>query len=150
LRFEVVGELPSRGRTVIVGIGVDLFSVTRVEDDLDKGPQGLRDQIFTPEEIAYCESKRYPGQHFAARFAAKEAVFKALGASGLSGSHWRDVEVRVERTGRSYVILSGKVREAADALHVSNVFLSLSHTRDWAVASVVLEAADDRTGNRAR
>ena len=129
---------------MIVGIGVDLFSVPRVEDDLDKGEQGLRDTIFTPEEIAYCQTKRYPAQHFAARFAAKEAVFKALGASGLSGSHWRDVEVRVERTGRRYVLLHDKEREAADSLHVSNVFVSLSHTRDWAVASVVLEATDGR------
>ena len=129
---------------MIVGIGVDLFSVPRVEDDLDKGEQGLRDSIFTPEEIAYCQSKRYPAQHFAARFAAKEAVFKALGASGLSGTHWRDVEVRVERNGRSYVLLHGKVKDAADQLHVANVFVSLSHTRDWAVASVVLESADGR------
>lgn len=133
---------------MIVGIGVDLFSVPRVEDDLDKGEQGLRDTIFTPEEIAYCQTKRYPAQHFAARFAAKEAVFKALGASGLSGSHWRDVEVRVERNGRSYVLLHGKVKEAADSLRVASVFVSLSHTRDWAVASVVLESSDDRPADR--
>jgi holo-[acyl-carrier protein] synthase len=135
---------------VIVGIGVDLFSVTRVEEDLEKGEQGLRDTIYTPEEIAYCQSKRYPGQHFAARFAAKEAVFKALGASGLSGSHWRDVEVRVERSGRSYVLLHGKVREAADQLKVTAVHVSLSHTRDWAVASVVMEAADGSADARPR
>ena len=135
---------------MIVGIGVDLFSVTRVEDDLEQGEKGLRDTIYTPEEIAYCQSKRYPGQHFAARFAAKEAVFKALGASGLSGSHWRDVEVRVERNGRSYVLLHGKVREAADQLKVTAVHVSLSHTRDWAVASVVMEAADGSADTRAR
>ncbi len=135
---------------MIVGIGVDLFSVTRVEDDLEQGEKGLRDTIYTPEEIAYCQSKRYPGQHFAARFAAKEAVFKALGASGLSGSHWRDVEVRVERNGRSYVLLHGKVREAADQLKVTAVHVSLSHTRDWAVASVVMEAADGSADARAK
>jgi len=135
---------------VIVGIGVDLFSVTRVEEDLEKGEQGLRDTIYTPEEIAYCQSKRYPGQHFAARFAAKEAVFKALGASNLAGQHWRDVEVRVERNGRSYVLLHGKVREAADALHVKTVHISLSHTRDWAVASVVMEAGDGSADARAK
>ena len=135
---------------MIVGIGVDLFSVPRVEDDLDKGEQGLRDTIFTPEEIAYCQSKRYPAQHFAARFAAKEAVFKALGASGLSGTHWREVEVRVERNGRSYVLLHGKVKEAADALCVANVFVSLSHTRDWAVASVVMESTDGRSEDHAK
>jgi holo-[acyl-carrier protein] synthase len=66
---------------MIVGIGVDLFSVTRAEDEIDRPDHGMRDQVFTPEEIAYCESKRYPGQHYAARFAAKEAVFKALGAA---------------------------------------------------------------------
>jgi len=131
---------------MIVGIGVDLFSVTRVEDELDKGDQGLRDHIYTPEEIAYCTTKRYPGQHYAARFAAKEAVFKALGAANLSGQHWRDVEVRSDpHTGRSQVILHGRVKEAATALGVTSVFVSLSHTRDWAVASVVLEASDDRT-----
>ncbi len=135
---------------MIVGIGVDLFSVTRVEDDLEQGEKGLRDTIYTPEEIAYCQSKRYPGQHFAARFAAKEAVFKALGASGLSGSHWRDVEVRVERSGKSYVLLHGKVREAADQLKVTAVHVSLSHTRDWAVASVVMEAADGSADARAK
>jgi len=135
---------------VIVGIGVDLFSVPRVEDDLDRGDQGLRDTIYTPEEIAYCQSKRYPAQHFAARFAAKEAVFKALGASGLAGQHWRDVEVRVERNGRSYVLLHGKVREAADQLKVATVHVSLSHTRDWAVASVVMEAPDGRPDARAQ
>jgi holo-[acyl-carrier protein] synthase len=130
---------------MIVGIGVDLFSVTRIEDELDKGDQGLRDHIYTPEEIAYCEAKRYPGQHFAARFAAKEAVFKALGSANLGSTHWRDVEVRSDpHTGRSHVLLKGKVKEAADALGVTNVFVSLSHTRDWAVASVVLESGDDR------
>jgi len=77
-------------------------------------------------------------------------VFKALGASGLSGSHWRDVEVRVERNGRSYVLLHGPVREAADSLHVASVHISLSHTRDWAVASVVLEAPDGHADDRPR
>ncbi len=127
---------------MIVGIGVDLFSVTRVEDELDKGDAGLRDHIYTPEEIAYCGRKDHPGQHFAARFATKEAVFKALGAANLSGEHWRDVEVRSDpHTGRTYVKLNGKVKEAAEALGVTTVFVSLSHTRDWAVASVVLERA---------
>jgi holo-[acyl-carrier protein] synthase len=129
---------------MIVGIGVDLFSVTRIEDEVDKKEKGLRDQIFTPEEIAYCEAKRYPGQHYAARFAAKEAVFKALGEAGMSGQHWREVEVHGDpHTGRSRVALHGEVKKAADALGAEHVFVSLSHTRDWAVASVVLEGPND-------
>ena len=129
---------------MIVGIGVDLFSVTRAEDEIDRPDHGMRDQVFTPEEIAYCESKRYPGQHYAARFAAKEAVFKALGAAGLSGQHWREVEVHSDpHTGRSRVALHGEVKKAADALGAETVFISLSHSRDWAVASVVLEGPND-------
>jgi len=129
---------------MIVGIGVDLFSVTRAEDEIDRPDHGLRDQVFTPEEIAYCESKRYPGQHYAARIAAKEAVFKALGAVALEGQHWREVEVHSDpHTGKSRVALHGAVKEAADALGAQHVHISLSHTRDWAVASVVFEGPND-------
>ncbi len=129
---------------MIVGIGVDLFSVTRAEDEIDRPDHGLRDQVFTPVEIAYCESKRYPGQHYAARFAAKEAVFKALGAVALKGQHWREVEVHSDpHTGRSRVELHGEVQKAAKTLGAETVHVSLSHTRDWAVASVVFEGPND-------
>ncbi len=129
---------------MIVGIGVDLFSVTRAEDEIDRPDHGLRDQVFTPEEIAYCESKRYPGQHYAARFAAKEAVFKALGGIALAGQHWREVEVHSDpHTGKSRVALHGEVKKAAAARGAEHVHVSLSHTRDWAVASVVLEGPND-------
>ncbi len=129
---------------MIVGIGVDLFSVTRAEDEIDRPDHGLRDQVFTPEEIAYCESKRYPGQHYAARFAAKEAVFKALGGVALEGQHWREVEVHSDpHTGKSRVCLHGDVKKAAATLGAEHVHISLSHARDWAVASVVLEGPND-------
>jgi len=129
---------------MIVGIGVDVFSVTRAETEIDRPDHGLRDEVFTPVEIAYCESKRYPGQHYAARFAAKEAVFKALGAVALEGQHWREVEVHSDpHTGRSRVELHGEVRKAALQLGAEHVHVSLSHARDWAVASVVLEGPND-------
>jgi holo-[acyl-carrier protein] synthase len=129
---------------MIIGIGVDLFSVTRAEDEIDRPDHGLRDQVFTPVEIAYCEAKRYPGQHYAARFAAKEAVFKALGAVALEGQHWREVEVHSDpHTGRSRVELHGEVKKAAEQLGARRVHISLSHARDWAVASVVLEGPGD-------
>jgi holo-[acyl-carrier protein] synthase len=128
-----------------VRVGVDILAVERVSRLLRENV-GIEQEVFTVSELEYCARRARPDEHLAARFAAKEAVFKALGAANLSGQHWRDVEVRSDpHTGRSQVILHGRVKEAAAALGATNVFVSLSHTRDWAVASVVLEASDDRT-----
>ena len=129
---------------MIVGIGVDVFAVARIARELAKEPHGLREQLFTPAEIAYCEAKRYPAPHYAVRFAAKEALFKALGAADVNGASWREVEVRDERSGRSRLILHGRLHAVAESLHADRIFVSLSHTRKWAVANVVLESSEDR------
>jgi len=129
---------------MIVGIGVDVFAVARIAHELAKEPHGLREQLFTPAEIAYCEAKRYPAPHYAVRFAAKEALFKALGAADVNGASWREVEVRDERSGRSRLILHGRLHAVAESLHADRIFVSLSHTRKWAVANVVLESSEDR------
>ena len=133
---------------MIVGIGVDVFAVARIARELAKDSRGLREQLFTPEEIAYCEAKRYPAPHYAVRFAAKEALFKALGPAQVTGSSWREVEVRNESSGRSSLVLHGRLRAAADALHADRIFVSLSHTRQWAVANVVLESSEARPEER--
>ncbi len=129
---------------MIVGIGVDVFAVARMARELAKEPHGLREQLFTPAEIAYCEAQRYPAPHYAVRFAAKEALFKALGSGRVDGGSWREVEVRDERPGRSRLILHGRLRDSAGALHADHVFVSLSHTRKWAIANVVLESSGAR------
>jgi len=133
---------------LIIGIGVDVFAVARIARELAKEPHGLREQLFTPAEIAYCEGKRYPAPHYAVRFAAKEALFKALGAAEVNGASWREVEVRDERSGRSRLILHGRLRHAAAAAHADRIFVSLSHTRKWAVANVVLESTESRAEER--
>ena len=123
---------------MILGIGTDLLDVARMESELEKDGAGFRDRVFTPSEIAYCEARRYPARHFAARFAAKEALFKAL-AGPASDDFWHEAEV--ERTGDQAprLILHGRAKEAADRLGVKSVLVSLSHTDSLASASVVLQ-----------
>jgi holo-[acyl-carrier protein] synthase len=133
---------------MIVGIGVDVFAVARIARELAKDSHGLREQLFTPAEIAYCEAKRYPAPHYAVRFAAKEALFKALGSEQVNGSSWREVEVRNESSGQSRLVLHGRLRDAASALHADRIFVSLSHTRKWVVANVVLESTEERPEER--
>jgi len=123
---------------MILGIGTDLLDVARMAKELKKDGAGFRDAVFTPSEIACCEAKRYPARHFAARFAAKEALFKAL-AAPASPDFWHEVEV--VRTGDEppRLVLHGRAKEAADRLGVRSVLVSLSHTDSLASASVVLQ-----------
>jgi len=121
---------------MILGIGTDLLDVARMARELAKEGAGLRDTVFTPAEISYCEGKRHPARHFAARFAAKEAFYKALGGAGGA---WREIEVENASTGPPRLVLHGSAREAADRRGVHAVLLSLSHTDGLAMASVVLQ-----------
>lgn len=115
---------------MIVGIGVDLCGIERFAESMARTP-GLRERLFTPAEAAL------PDRSLAARFAAKEALAKALGAPGdLS---WLDAEVVTEPSGRPRLDLSGSVARAAAALGVRSVHLSLTHDAGAAAAVVVLE-----------
>jgi holo-[acyl-carrier protein] synthase len=135
---------------MIVGVGHDVFEVSRMEAELCTEDRPVRDDLFTPGEIAYCEGKRYPARHFAARFAAKEALFKALGTGTTRGQLWREVEICNEPTGRPRVLMHGSTRDLVRSRHIDAVFVSLSHTAELAAATVVLESreADTRTGER--
>ncbi|MCL4809204.1 MAG: holo-ACP synthase [Thermoanaerobaculia bacterium] len=123
---------------MIVGIGIDLLDVGRMARELARDGAGFRDDVFSPGETAYCEGMAHPARHFAARFAAKEAFWKAVG-SGPEAVSLRDVEVRRGEAGRPRLVLAGAARRAADRLGVTAAFVSLSHTAALASASVVLE-----------
>lgn len=107
--------------------------------EMRRDPEGFRREIFTDREIAYCEARRYPARHYAARIAAKEAVLKALARGIVDEGSWREVEIRNGRSGRPVVVLHGRTRARAARLRVKQVHLSLSHTSALAAASVVLE-----------
>lgn len=125
---------------MIFGVGCDVLEVARVKKEIEKKGGRFIARIFTPEEIKYATGKRYPERHFAARFAAKEALFKALG-TGLRGKlAWKDVEVRNGPLGKPEMVLSGQAHALAKKQGIKSIFVSLAHTNDVAHASVVLEA----------
>lgn len=124
----------------IVGVGVDVLEIGRMERELRHDGPGFKRQVFLPEEIAECEEGREPARHYAARFAAKEAVLKALATGVMDAASWREVEVRSAGTKPPRVVLYGRTRQQAERLGVCRVFVSLSHTQSLAVASAVLES----------
>jgi holo-[acyl-carrier protein] synthase len=121
---------------MILGIGVDLAEIGRIRAAVENPRTGerFRARVFTPAEIAYCARRRSGHESFAARFAAKEAVMKALGhAVG-----WREIEV-VRGTGAPAIRLHGRAAASAAQLGIRRIHLSLSHTAELAIAYVVAE-----------
>jgi len=122
---------------MIVGVGVDLTPVERMASAMARHPGRLEARLFTDDERAYCVARAEPAQHFAARFAAKEATLKALGVpEGLS---WHEMEVRNDQGGAPRLVLTGEAERAATAKRISRLHLSLSHAGGQAIAMVVAE-----------
>lgn len=126
---------------MIVGVGIDIAPVARFERALRDPEDSFRDAVFTPAEAAYCESKRYPARHFAARFAAKEASLKALGGAGAGVPPLHDVEVCVEDSGVPRIELHGRLRAIVESRRIEAIHVSLTHSEDLAAAIVVMEGA---------
>ncbi len=124
---------------MIVGIGVDIVEIDKLRLAMVRRGERLRNRAFTQSEIQYCEERANQYQHYAARFAAKEAVFKAIGSGWRDGVGWHDVEVRNEMSGKPVITLGGRTLELATRMGVKRAWLSLSHTDQYAVAQVILE-----------
>jgi holo-[acyl-carrier protein] synthase len=132
---------------MIVGLGADLLDVERMERELAREGGGFRDDVFSPGEIAYCSAQAFPARHFAARFAAKEAFWKAVGGAPGPGS-LRDVEVGRSASGAPRLVLQGGAGSAAERLGVTSTFVTMTHTAAFASASVVLESGREADGRR--
>ena len=123
---------------MIIGIGVDLVKVERIERMVKKWNQRFLDRIFTPGEQKYSLSFRVPHPHFAARFAIKEAVLKAIGTGWRGGVKWTEIEVVNEPSGKPRVMVHGKVKSLVEASGATDIQASISHDSEYSVGQVVL------------
>lgn len=124
---------------MIVGLGVDMEEVSRLREVIGRHGRTFLDRVFTSSEVAYCERHRDPAERYAARFAAKEAMMKALGTGWSKGVRWRDIEVTRKPGGRPTIVLHGVAREHADRMGARHINVSLSHSGNFALAEVILE-----------
>ncbi len=124
---------------MIVGSGIDLVEIDRIQRSLDRFGARFLNRVYTRDEQAYCLKKRNAAESLAARFAAKEAGAKALGTGMSYGVTWVEIEVVREPSGRPTLRFHGRAAQMAKKINARRAALSLSHTANLAVASVVLE-----------
>ena len=126
---------------MIIGSGIDLVEIARIQQSMQRYGQRFLNRVFTPAEQAYCLRRRNAAESLAARFAAKEAGAKALGTGISRGVNWLEFEVIREPGGRPALRFLGRAAEIAAQLGVAHVALSLTHTAQLSMASVVVENA---------
>ena len=121
----------------IVGIGTDIVECLRIGRMIEQHGELFLARVFTEREVRYCQGRKRAVEHFAGRWAAKEAILKALGVGWRRGLAWTDVEVRNEAGGRPQVLLCGAAKETAQQLRITDILLSISHCRAYATAHAV-------------
>src|SRR6187397_632965 len=124
----------------VLGIGVDMVETTRIEHSLERFGERFMRRVFTQGEIDYCQSMKYPARHFAARFAAKEAVSKAFGTGIGKSMGWKDIDIHRQPGGQPFVLLEGGAKSLAAERNVTAIWISLSHTDHYAAANAVIES----------
>jgi holo-[acyl-carrier protein] synthase len=124
---------------MIVGSGIDLVEIGRIQQSVERYGKRFLDRVYTAAEQAYCLRKRKSAESLAARFAAKEAGAKALGTGISRGVNWLEIEVIRELGGRPSLRFHGRAAEIAERMGVAHTALSITHTADLSMASVVLE-----------
>jgi holo-[acyl-carrier protein] synthase len=126
----------------IIGIGTDITECLRIARMIERHGELFIDRVYTPDEIKYCRSRKQSTQHFTGRWAAKEAILKALGTGWRKGISWRDMEVRNEPGGRPVVAVRGGLKEVIQQLGIADVLVTISHCRTHATATAVALGRD--------
>ena len=130
----------------VVGIGTDIVECLRIAQMVDRHGELFVNRVYTSREIQYCQSRKQATQHFAGRWAAKEAVLKALGTGWIKGISWRDVEVANDEAGRPSIILHGGAKEVAQKMEIGEMLISISHCRSHATAYALALAGRPSVG----
>lgn len=126
---------------MLKGVGTDLVDVERIAQKLIKA-NGFKELVFSEREITYCELKTNKFEHYAARFAAKEAFFKALGTGWADHTSFNEVEVINDLSGKPDLILTGQTQKTLSGQRIAKILVSLSHTKSMASAVVIIEIAE--------
>ncbi len=123
---------------MIIGIGTDIIQTKRIAESMDT--TGFKEKVFSENEIIYCEKKANKFENFAGRFAAKEAFFKALGTGWRGGIAFNEVEIENDELGKPSIRLLGETQKLLKKREIGTIHLSLSHVKEMAIATVILEA----------
>lgn len=123
---------------MIAGVGIDMIEVERIKHNIENDA-GFKEMIFSTNEMAYCEAKAKKFEHYAARFAAKEAFLKALGTGWTTGIHFNEIEVVHDANGKPDMVVYGETRETISAFGIIKILVSLSHLKTFATAVVIIE-----------
>jgi holo-[acyl-carrier protein] synthase len=121
----------------ILGLGTDIVECLRIAQMIERHGELFIQRVYTAHEIEYCSSRKSATQHYAGRWAAKEAVLKAIGTGWIRGISWRDVEIRNHRSGKPTIALAGGAREACEKRGIAEMLISISHCRSNATATAI-------------
>jgi holo-[acyl-carrier protein] synthase len=126
----------------IIGIGTDIVECLRIAKMIERHGELFLNRVYTPREIEYCSSRKAATQHYAGRWAAKEAILKALGTGWARGIRWQDIEIRNDLAGKPSVALAGGARTVCERLGIGEMLISISHCRSHATAYALAVGAD--------
>ena len=121
----------------IVGIGTDIVECLRIGRMIEQHGETFLTRVYTEREIRYCQERKRSTEHFAGRWAAKEAILKCLGTGWSKGVCWTDMEIRNEVGGQPRVLICGGAKDRAQSLHIADILISISHCRAYATAYAV-------------
>ena len=122
---------------MIVGLGTDIVEIVRIGQMIERHGELFLDRVYTDGEIRYCQRRKESYQHFAGRWAAKEAVMKTLGTGWTRGVSWRDIEVGTKKSGQPTINICGGAGELAERMGIDEILITISHCRTYATATAI-------------
>ena len=122
---------------MIIGLGTDIVEIVRIGRMIERHGELFLNRIYTPTEVQYCQRRKHANEHFAGRWAAKEAIMKTLGTGFIRGIGWQDIEILPSQSGQPHVTLRGGAEERAKSMGMDEVLITISHCREYATATAI-------------